>query len=245
MATRIALGLACPLFVSVLTLWTTCLTLHWPTVGDASLIHYVVFLLEKGYKPYSEIHDVNLPGAYLVDYLVVRIFGWSALTWRLFDITLCAFAFVGMTFACDDTDRKAGILAAGLFVLIHLRDGVAQLGQRDLTVSICEVLALGFLSAKRPRLAYTGLLLGLACIIKPTAIFCAPLIICYPLISNTAPFRSRARSALILAGAAAIVPFATAVWLFSRTSFHSFFEQLLFTEAHVAGARLSLSDLRN
>ena len=38
----------------------------WPLTGDASLMHYVVFLMHHGKEPYRDIIDMNLPASYMV-----------------------------------------------------------------------------------------------------------------------------------------------------------------------------------
>ena len=37
-------------------------------------MHYVVFLLKHGLKPYREISDNNMPGAYFTEAVAMRIF---------------------------------------------------------------------------------------------------------------------------------------------------------------------------
>jgi hypothetical protein len=64
------------------------LSLHWPLVGDSTLLHYSVFLLRHGFAPYAQLVDINLPGTYAFEWLVVRLFGYGALPWRLFDFSL-------------------------------------------------------------------------------------------------------------------------------------------------------------
>ena len=58
----LAIPVACSLICSIV--WS----LRWPLVGDASLMHYVVFLMSKGMKPYKAIHDINLPGTYFSEF---------------------------------------------------------------------------------------------------------------------------------------------------------------------------------
>src|ERR1700761_4898292 len=100
---------------------------HWPLVGDASLMHYVVFLMRRGLTPYKDIVDVNLPGSYLAEAAAMRVFGWGARGWRIYDVVLML-ALLGT--ALQLTRRKgsfAGIFAGALFLLIHVQDGMAQL----------------------------------------------------------------------------------------------------------------------
>src|SRR5438270_10938287 len=84
----LALSLVCSVLCAVL--WS----LRWPLVGDASLMHYVVFLMTKGMKPYRDIADINLPGSYFFEALGMRAFGSGALGWRLYDLSLLVSAGV-------------------------------------------------------------------------------------------------------------------------------------------------------
>jgi hypothetical protein len=63
---------------------------HWPLVGDASLMHYVVFLMSKGLRPYKDIVDINLPGSYFFEASAMHLLGWGALAWRVYDLFLLA-----------------------------------------------------------------------------------------------------------------------------------------------------------
>lgn len=120
-------------------------SLHWPLVGDASLMHYVIFLADRGRVPYKDIIDVNLPGTYAAAWLVMHTFGTSAIAWRLYDIVLGIATAGAMTLIAWPVDRLAGLLAGALFFLIHGRDGIAELGQRDLLMAVLLLWAVALL----------------------------------------------------------------------------------------------------
>src|ERR1035441_5977198 len=65
---------------------------RWPLVGDASLIHYIGFLIQRGCAPYRQLGDMNMPGSYLIEIAAMRVFGMGDVAWRLFDFTLLALA---------------------------------------------------------------------------------------------------------------------------------------------------------
>jgi hypothetical protein len=148
---------------------------HWPLVGDASLIHYIGFLIERGWAPYRTIGDMNMPGSFLIEMAAMKVFGGGALAWRVYDFTLLAVAasaFYALT-------KRAGwfpaVFAGALFALVHGRDGLAQGGQRDLTMGVLLVAATAVLSLAINRRAWWGmlgfgLLAGVAFTIKPTAL---------------------------------------------------------------------------
>ncbi len=147
-------------------------TLHWPLISDAVLIHYVVLLIHHGLAPYRQVVDVNMPGCYLADIAVTRLFGVGALGWRLFDYTLMAAASLAFGSILWARSRFAAVLAASLFVIMHIADGVAQAGQRDFVVAVLLLSGFALLVRDgdlRLRLFTFGLCCGAAASIKPPA----------------------------------------------------------------------------
>ncbi|MGC9291884.1 MAG: hypothetical protein ACP5EP_04070, partial [Acidobacteriaceae bacterium] len=110
-------------------------TLHWPLVGDASLMHYVVFLMQHGMAPYRDIVDMNMPGSYMVEWTAMHVFGTGAIGLRLFDFSLLGVAALAMVAIAWPYDWFAALYAAALLLLIHAHDGVDQLAERDLTMA--------------------------------------------------------------------------------------------------------------
>ncbi len=166
-------ALAASLLISALLslVWT----IHWPLVGDAALIHYIVFLTEHGMAPYRVLGDMNMPGSFLVESAAMHLFGPGALAWRMFDFTLLAVAAGSFFLITGSCRRLAGLFAASLFALVHARDGLAEGGQRDLTMAVALLAATALLlhAIRRNTLwpaAAFGLLSGLALTIKPTAL---------------------------------------------------------------------------
>jgi hypothetical protein len=179
----VRLGLAASLSLS--TLLALVWSWHWPLVGDASLIHYISFLIERGWAPYRNLGDMNMPGSFLIELAAMHLFGMGARAWRLFDFSLLALASAAFFAILNrpsgrQNDRTMGrgnwfaaLFASALFALIHLRDGLAQGGQRDLTMAVCLLGATAFLlTALRGRSRWAGaafgLLSGVGFTIKPT-----------------------------------------------------------------------------
>ncbi|HEY4382303.1 MAG TPA: hypothetical protein VGN01_18280 [Acidobacteriaceae bacterium] len=175
---RIALAISLAGSALLYFLWSW----QWPLVGDASLIHYIAFLTERGWAPYRQLGDMNMPGSFLIEMAAMRIFGMGDLAWRLFDFTLVAVAAGAFFVIAGAKNRLAGLFAASLFLLVHGRDGLAQGGQRDLTMAVCLIAATASLltamragarvrsSAISWPAALFGLLSGIAITIKPTAV---------------------------------------------------------------------------
>jgi hypothetical protein len=111
----------------------------------------------------------------------MHLFGMGNLAWRLFDFALMGaaaasfFAITRRTRAVQPDGWLAGLFAACLFILVHGRDGLAESGQRDLTMAVCLVVATAFLFVAIRRdwpwaTAAFGLFSGVALTIKPTAL---------------------------------------------------------------------------
>jgi hypothetical protein len=184
---RLALGLSLTVSALLFFLWSW----RWPLVGDASLIHYIAFLIERGWAPYRQLGDMNMPGSFLIELAAMHIFGMGDLAWRLFDFTLLAiasaaffivtanqgapFVTASSSWLKSSESWLPALFAASLFILIHGRDGLAEGGQRDLTMAVCLLaatalllLALGIGSPWSA--AGFGLLSGITLTIKPTAL---------------------------------------------------------------------------
>jgi hypothetical protein len=148
---------------------------RWPLVGDASLIHYIVFLTEHGMAPYRDLGDMNMPGSFLNEMAAMHVFGMGDLGWRLFDFALVVAAAGSFFVVTGRRNWQAGLFASSLFIVIHGRDGLAEGGQRDLTMAVCLIAATAFLFLAVRRgwvwaAGVFGLLSGFAVTIKPTAL---------------------------------------------------------------------------
>jgi hypothetical protein len=238
------IALATSLIVSALLFFG--FSWQWPLVGDASVMHYLAFLIERGWAPYRQLGDQQFPAAYLIELVGMHIFGMSSLGWRLFDFTLLALAaaaFFAVTRSATMSRNDAsaptansaetqgswlpGLFAACLFLLIHGRDGLEQSGQRDFTMAVLLLGATAFLftAVRRSSIsssAMFGLLSGLAFSIKPTVL---PLSIaqlvfaCYVCRRRGAPWIPHAIAAAL---ACLIAPAISIVFLLREHAFSAF-----------------------
>jgi hypothetical protein len=186
------------LSLALCALWLVVSTWAWPFVGDASYVHYVVFLMQHGLHPCRDIVDVTLPGAYLAEQAVMATFGPGALAWRLYDLALMTATAASYLYllapqrqaeaeaiAPEGRSNSDGLLAGAfssvLLFAVHAQDGVNMLGERDLEVGIALLLALALLAFLRRHHGLTaaptqailsalaGFLSAAAFTIKPTA----------------------------------------------------------------------------
>ncbi|HEY8997083.1 MAG TPA: hypothetical protein VIM60_04260 [Edaphobacter sp.] len=204
---------------------------RWPFVGDESILHYVVFLLGKGFRPYVDIKDLNLPGSYLLDWLVMHALGAGARGEHLYDLLLCLLAAAAAVWSAWPDKRRAiaTLSATLLFVLFHLQDGIVEIGQRDFAMAVFVLCAYAVLvreSGTPPqRIFVFYLLLGSIATIKPTLLALAVLPFIVPSLRSW--FRDAKLSATLLALAGfAIAPALAAGWLCSHSAFGAFVECL-------------------
>jgi hypothetical protein len=151
------------------TLW---IARAWPLVHDASIMHYVVFLMDHGFAPYRDVPDLNMPGAHLSEALVMHTLGGGAAAWRLWDLTLGLLAIGAGAWIAGPGLRWTGVAAGTLGYLAHLVDGPMNLGERDWLIAVLLLGALGCLRAslRSGNAAWIGgasLLCGLGASIKP------------------------------------------------------------------------------
>ena len=149
---------------------------RWPLVGDATYLHYAVVLMRSGMRPYADVIDMNLPGAYLLEAGVMRMLGEGSAGWRVWDLLLLLVAGAAMAYLLRAKGWAAGVTAAGIFALLHGQDGVIMAGERDFVVAVLLVAAVALLvrgmrSGDASWWCWVGfgLVAGWAVTVKPTA----------------------------------------------------------------------------
>jgi hypothetical protein len=146
---------------------------HWRLVNDAAQLDYVCFLIGKGFVPYGQLMEMNMPGIYMINSSVMHVLGGGDIAWRIFDGGLLVTMAVAMMGAAGRKRWLAGLIAALLFALQHWSTGAANLGQRDLIIAVLLVGAYAFLfHGLRRQLVWpmvaAGLCCGAAATVKPT-----------------------------------------------------------------------------
>lgn len=169
----IILRLSATVTLLVSTLLFVLWTWHWPLFGDASLIHYICFLMDHGMSLYKDLGDMNMPGVFLLEWTWMHAAGGGDLAWRIYDFLLLAVASGAITMILYPYDWFAAVFASALLALVHGRDGLAQVGQRDLEMAVLAIAATAFLmqSLRKEKPWYAslfGLFAGMAVTIKPT-----------------------------------------------------------------------------
>ena len=192
----------------------------WPLVHDAPLMHYVVFLMERGFVPYRDIVDMNMPGSYIFEWAVMHTLGEGARAWYLWDVLTGVTAIAASMWIAGSKKRWAGVAAGGLMYVYHLSDGAWNLGQRDWTVAVLLLIGLGFLFTcirRREAVWVAGFVCfcGLACSIKPLAALMVIVFLPALLWVQRGP-QSKVAATLGWAAAGAVLPAGMVIWFLSH-----------------------------
>jgi hypothetical protein len=83
-------------------------SLGWRYVHDSPLMIYSGFLVERGAVPYRDFFDMNMPGTYALMWFMGKVFGWSDLGFRVFDLLYLAV----LSFLTFRWIRPSGLLSA-------------------------------------------------------------------------------------------------------------------------------------
>ena len=150
-------------------------SLHWIVMWDGAVMHYIHFLITRGFHPYSDITDMNLPGCYLTEGWAMDLFGWGDRGWRIYEYALLLVLTAGGMVIGGARHWLAGVYSGLFFVLLHGSEGPMMAVERDevMTVLLVAATACLFLGLRRRQplwLLPFGLLAGLAVSLKPGAL---------------------------------------------------------------------------
>lgn len=171
---KYARATAC-ILAAVLFAYYVAASLHWMVLWDGAVMHYIHFLITRGFHPYSDITDMNLPGSYLTEGWAMSVFGWGDISWRMYEYFLTAvLALSGMVIG-GARHWMAGVYVALFFTLMHGAEGPMMAVERDEVMMVLLVCATAFFFAALRRqqpwlLVPFGFLGGFAASVKPGAI---------------------------------------------------------------------------
>jgi hypothetical protein len=203
-----------------LALWLLVLSLSWPLIHDAPVMHYIAWRIGEGAVPYRDLYDINQPGVYVVHLALLRTLGAGDGAWRALDVGWLAATAAALAAFAAPWGRLAAAGSALAFAAYHLAGGAWQAGQRDFLMCVFVVVgALGvarWLEGRRAsNLAWAGLALGVALGLKPyAALFGAALgVLVLVAAARRDGLGAALRAAGIFAAAVTVVPAALVVWL--------------------------------
>jgi hypothetical protein len=196
------------------------LSLPWPLIHDAAVMHYIAWRIGEGDVPYRDLYDINQPAVYVIHLALLRTLGAGDAAWRAFDIAWLAATTAVLGVFAAPWGGRAAVGAAFAFAAYHLAGGAWQAGQRDFLVCLFAVLfALGVArwleGGRTSSLVWAGVALGAAISVKPYAALYG---VALGVLVLAAATRSSGPGGAISAGAAlvagvAAVPAALAMWL--------------------------------
>ncbi len=151
-------------------------SMSWPMHHDLPIMMYAGLLMDRfGFLPYRDFFDMNMPGSYLIYFLIGKLFGYtdSALRWA--DLFALSGVLAPTVAVLRRIDYRVGAVAAVLFTLAYLGFGPYMTLQRELLVLAPVLLGVWAAvsqpaSSNRRRLLLTGIAFGLAASIKPHAL---------------------------------------------------------------------------
>jgi hypothetical protein len=150
---------------------------NWRYVHDSPLMLYAGFLMDRyGAVPYRDFFDMNMPGTYWVMWVEGRVFGWSDLAFRAFDLlwltVLCALTFLWIR----PFGRLSAIFAFMAFPLWYLLAGPSMSLQREYMAllpfaSVLVISCAGLNASPQVRCFCAGVLAAATVLIKPQFLF--------------------------------------------------------------------------
>jgi dolichyl-phosphate-mannose-protein mannosyltransferase len=201
-----------------IVLYVGWLSLPWPLIHDAPILHYVAWRISQGAVPYRDLFDMNFPGVYLLHLLVLKTLGAGDPAWRLFDLLWLGVTSLLIGALARPWGRLAAFGGALFFAAYHLGGGAWQAGQRDFL--LCPFLLAGALGVvrwwERPgkwTLLWAGLALGAGATIKPHATLFALALILLVLAAPPRDGGSRWLAPATLVGGILVVPLGIVCWL--------------------------------
>jgi hypothetical protein len=225
--------------LGLLFLFELWLTLEWRMVQDSPLLHYVVFVIDKhGLVPYRDIFETSMPGTFLFHLLLVKLFGYGDLAFRLVDISLLLLAMALSWHVLRKINTLVACAAVLTFAVMYFSSGPGMSMQRDF-IGFIPVLGAMLLATLKYRNNWLGALLlgvlfGMAATIKPPLAIGLPVVFTYFVMELISSGRGQGQtfSALyfrlaMVAGAGLVAVVALPLlWLWSIGGLAAFWEML-------------------
>lgn len=159
------------------------LSLKWRMVHDAPLMMYAAYLMDRfNYVPYRDFFDMNMPGTYLINLLIGRVFGYSDIGFRIADIVYLGAVLTTTWLMLKQLGRQVAWAGAVIFGLVYLGYGPEMSMQREFLL-LLPISGAVYVSTSLPglkqyaRSALTGFLFGLVAIVKPHAAISWPFLV--------------------------------------------------------------------
>jgi len=156
-------------------------SLQWQIAHDEAPLLYEAFLMQNGAVPYKDFFDFQMPGSYIIYYLLGTLSNFGPFRIRILDVLILASIIFITYHALKKINKTSALIAGILFGLKYLQGGPALSLQREYLILI--FLSLAIFIALQENLSFNhrlilGFLFGLAASIKPhSAIGLIPIIL--------------------------------------------------------------------
>lgn len=149
---------------------------RWPLWPDHSLYLYMGSLWHEGYLPYRDLFDQNWPGIIWLSQLVQYVLGDSPSAMRYFDLAWQACScFILFRIARKEINQSLAWWVVSLYVLLYFSASYGGTAQREGFASLFLGGAMLCLGGGAGAFV-SGLLIGVAILIKPTLLVVSGLI---------------------------------------------------------------------
>lgn len=173
-STAVTLLYACWALLLLVLCWQA---LSWPLMQDTPILHYTAWLIDQGYVPYRDVFEMNLPGAWGIHLLGIKLFGSHVDAVPLLDTLWLTVTLLSMAFTLRRFGSQVAFTGALLLGTVYRMGGPMDVLQRDYLMLAPILLSVGlWLSPTHAPLGrfLSGLLLGFAALIKPQVLALLP-----------------------------------------------------------------------
>lgn len=153
--------------------------LSWPMMQDTPILHYTAWLISKGYVPYRDIFEMNLPGAWGIHLLGIRLFGDTIEAVPRLDLTWLTVTLCMLTYALWPFGKRVALTGVLLLTTAYRMGGPMDVLQRDYLMLAPLFLGIGSILRSPQRwyhASLAGLGIGAAALLKPQALGLLPLL---------------------------------------------------------------------
>jgi hypothetical protein len=160
------------ILLAIFLIMQAIFSLQWPLAHDQAPLLYETFLMQNGKIPYKDFFDFQMPGSYIIYYLLGVISNFGPLRIRILDLLILTTIIFISYQALKKSSHISALTAGILFALQYLSGGPSLSLQREYLILIFLSSAI-FISlqdslSNNHRLIL-GFLFGLAASIKPHA----------------------------------------------------------------------------
>lgn len=177
--------------LGILSAGTAISSLFWTNDGDNISLLYLAFLTDKFHLlPYRDFFYFQMPSVHLFYYLVLKIFGYSYIGFRIADLFYLLVTLSVSYFLFKNISKKVAVSGIILFSLIYFIGRTYFSLQRDyilLLPLLVSILYSGSYPLKRinSKSFFIGFCCAVSASIKPHSVIVFPVLFVFHILMNT------------------------------------------------------------